>query len=169
MLAAVEVVESGAAAETELSADSMTRKRMIALIKPDVARCCLVPSSLSPFADALCVSQCLCASLSVCLNVCHCVSHCLSASLCASLMACVCLTVCPDSNENVVGEILNTLRLRGFQVLQLKTMQMTWEEAASFYSPAQHQRWFMDLVNFISSGVVIAMELEAEDALRLWR
>lgn len=49
----------------------------------------------------------------------------------------------------------------GFTILQLKTEQFDWEQAASFYAPSSQQPYFLSIANFISSGPMVLMEVVA--------
>ena len=72
----------------------------------------------------------------------------------------------PDSIEqgNMLP-IINMIENAGFKIIALKYKRMNKEEAESFYSIHSDKPFFNDLVSFITSGPVVAMQVEGEDAV----
>jgi nucleoside-diphosphate kinase len=67
------------------------------------------------------------------------------------------------------GEILARINKAGFQIVALKSMRLTKEEAGGFYAVHKARPFFGELTDFMSSGKIIAMVLEAEGAIIKWR
>ena len=67
--------------------------------------------------------------------------------------------------ENLTGPIINSMYNAGFIVKALKTIRMSKEQAESFYEVHQDKPFFKDLVEFMSSGPVIPVVLEKENAV----
>jgi nucleoside-diphosphate kinase len=67
------------------------------------------------------------------------------------------------------GEILSRIHNAGFKVLAIKSMRLTKEEAGGFYAVHRARPFFGELTDFMSSGKIIALVLEAEGAILKWR
>ena len=67
------------------------------------------------------------------------------------------------------GEILARIHKAGFKIVALKTMRLTKEEAGGFYAVHRERPFFGELTDFMSSGKIVAMVLEAEGAIAKWR
>jgi nucleoside-diphosphate kinase len=67
------------------------------------------------------------------------------------------------------GEILARIEKAGFRIVASKTMRLTKEEAGGFYAVHRERPFFGELTEFMSSGKIFAMVLEAEGAITKWR
>jgi nucleoside-diphosphate kinase len=67
------------------------------------------------------------------------------------------------------GEILGRIQKAGFKIVTIKTMRLTKEEAGGFYAVHKERPFFGELTDFMSSGKIVAMVLEAEGAIAKWR
>jgi len=67
------------------------------------------------------------------------------------------------------GEILARIHKAGFRIVAIKTMRLTREEAGGFYDVHRERRFFGELTEFMSSGKIFALVLEAEGAITKWR
>ena len=67
------------------------------------------------------------------------------------------------------GEILSRIHKAGFRIVAIKSMRLTKEEAGGFYAVHKERPFFGELTDFMSSGKIIAMVLEAEGAILKWR
>ena len=72
-------------------------------------------------------------------------------------------------NEHHVGEILATIEKAGFHIKAMKMVQMPAEKAEIFYEEHRGKPFFNDLVAFMSSGPVVAVMLEKENAVEEFR
>jgi nucleoside-diphosphate kinase len=76
----------------------------------------------------------------------------------------------PDALERgQQGEILARIHKAGFSIVAIKSMRLTKEEAGGFYAVHKERPFFGELTDFMSSGKIIAMVLEAEGAILKWR
>lgn len=76
----------------------------------------------------------------------------------------------PDAvSRGLQGEILSRIHKAGFKIVAIKTMRLTKEEAAGFYAVHRQRPFFGELTEFVSSGKIFAMVLEAEGAIAKWR
>lgn len=76
----------------------------------------------------------------------------------------------PDATaKHLTGRILQRIEEAGFQIRAMKTLRLTRAEAEGFYAVHRERPFFKSLTEFMSSGPVVAMVLEAPDAVRKWR
>ena len=76
----------------------------------------------------------------------------------------------PDAvKANQQGDILARIHKAGFAIVAIKSMRLTKEEAGGFYAVHKARPFFGELTDFMSSGKIIAMVLEAEGAILKWR
>ena len=76
----------------------------------------------------------------------------------------------PDAVEkNVVGPIVGRIEQEGFRIVGLRMAQLTRQEAEGFYAVHRERPFFGDLTAFMSSGPVVVMVLEADNAIKRWR
>jgi nucleoside-diphosphate kinase len=72
----------------------------------------------------------------------------------------------PDAvAKNVVGQILSRFEAAGLNVVALKMLQLTQEQAEGFYAEHSERPFFKDLVAFMTSGPVTVQVLEGEGAI----
>ncbi len=67
------------------------------------------------------------------------------------------------------GEILSRIYKAGFKIVAIKTMRLTKDEAGGFYAVHKERPFFGELTDFMSSGKIVALVLEAEGAIAKWR
>lgn len=70
---------------------------------------------------------------------------------------------------NLAGKILSRIDKSGLTILNLCMHQMTFDEASEFYAEHKGKPFYENLVQFISSGNVIGMELMGKNAVIEWR
>lgn len=76
----------------------------------------------------------------------------------------------PDAlSRGQQGEILARIHKAGFKIVALKSMRLTKEEAGGFYAVHKERPFFGELTDFMSSGKIIALVLEADGAIGKWR
>ena len=68
-----------------------------------------------------------------------------------------------------IGNILATVEKNGFKIVHMKMHTFTPKEAEIFYGEHKGKPFFADLVSYITSGPVIALVLEKENAVTDWR
>ena len=72
----------------------------------------------------------------------------------------------PDGvKRNLIGEIISRVEKKGFQITKIKMMTITNDLAEEHYSEHKDKPFFSDLVSFITSGPVIAMQVEGENVV----
>jgi len=73
----------------------------------------------------------------------------------------------PDAFEKgAVGKIIDRFLQEGFKLRALKMFKFTKEQAEGFYYVHRERPFFQELVEFMTSGPVVAMVLEGEDAIK---
>ena len=76
----------------------------------------------------------------------------------------------PDGvKRNLVGTIIGRIEAKGYRIVGLKQMVIPREMAERHYGEHQGKPFFDGLVGFITSGPVVAMVLEGENAIAGWR
>lgn len=72
----------------------------------------------------------------------------------------------PDAIEkNLIGKIIDRFETNGLRVAACKLVQLSEEEARQFYAVHKERPFYKDLTSFISSGPILAMVLEGENAI----
>ena len=72
----------------------------------------------------------------------------------------------PDAvAKNVIGKIIDRFESNGLRVAAIKKLQLTKEQAAKFYEVHKERPFFNDLVEFMTSGPVVVLVLEGENAV----
>jgi nucleoside-diphosphate kinase len=76
----------------------------------------------------------------------------------------------PDAvDKGQQGEILSRIQKAGFRIVAIKTMRLTKEEAGGFYAVHKERPFFGELTDFMSSGKIVALVLEADGSIKKWR
>jgi len=76
------------------------------------------------------------------------------------------IIVKPDAMEKgALGKILDRFIEEGFKIVGLKMFRFTPEKAGEFYYVHRERPFFQELVEFMSSGPVVAAVLEGENAI----
>jgi len=76
----------------------------------------------------------------------------------------------PDAvKRGLIGEIIARFERKGFRIKALKMKWLTREEAEKLYEVHRGKPFFEELVNFITSGPVVAMILEGPSAIEVVR
>ena len=76
----------------------------------------------------------------------------------------------PDAvKRGLTGDILSRIHAARFQVVAIKSVQLSRTEAEGFYAVHRERPFFKELVEFMSSGKSVVMALEAEGAIAKWR
>ncbi len=72
----------------------------------------------------------------------------------------------PDGvQRNLVGEIISRVESKGFSITKIKMMTISKELAEQHYGEHKDKPFFNDLVVFITSGPVVAMQIEGENVV----
>jgi nucleoside-diphosphate kinase len=68
-----------------------------------------------------------------------------------------------------LGGILDRILKEGFRILGLRMLHLSTSQAEGFYNVHRERPFFGDLTRFMTSGPVVVMVLEREDAISTWR
>jgi nucleoside-diphosphate kinase len=80
------------------------------------------------------------------------------------------ILVKPDAfARSLTGEIIARFERKGLRIVALRHMTVTRELAASHYAEHAEKPFFGELVQFITSGPIVAMVLEGLDAVKAAR
>ena len=72
----------------------------------------------------------------------------------------------PDAVErNLENEIKAFLEKRKLKILKIKKVKISKEEASEFYKVHQTKPFYNDLCNYLSSGPIVVMILEGDNAV----
>ena len=72
----------------------------------------------------------------------------------------------PDAvANNHIGEIISRFEKNGLQPVKIVMKQLSKAEAEGFYAEHKERPFFSDLVSFMTSGAVVVMVLEGQDAV----
>jgi len=76
------------------------------------------------------------------------------------------IAIKPDGvQRGLVGEIIRRFEAKGFQLVGLKLVQVTRELAEKHYAEHRERSFFPGLVEFITSGPVVAMVWEGKGVI----
>ena len=72
----------------------------------------------------------------------------------------------PDAvRKNAVGDIIEQFEKNGFQILSMKMLEISKHQAEQFYAVHASKSFFNSLTNFMSSGPIVVLALEKENAI----
>ncbi len=76
----------------------------------------------------------------------------------------------PDAvAKGVAGEILARIQKAGLNIIALKMVQLTEDQARGFYAVHKERPFYGELVAFMTSGPVVVSALEGDDAIARYR
>ena len=71
--------------------------------------------------------------------------------------------------RGLIGEVIKRLESNGIKIIGMKMLRMTKEQAERFYAVHKERPFFQSLTYFMTSGPVVVMVLEGEDAIAKYR
>lgn len=72
----------------------------------------------------------------------------------------------PDAvGKNAAGDILRMIEEKGFRILGMKMLEITKQQAEGFYAVHASRPFFDSLTTFMSSGPIVVLALEKENAI----
>ena len=72
----------------------------------------------------------------------------------------------PDGvKRNLIGEVISRVEGKGFKITKIKMMIISQDLAEEHYGEHKDKPFFSDLVSFITSGPVVAMQVEGENVV----
>ncbi|RLG81710.1 MAG: nucleoside-diphosphate kinase [Thermoprotei archaeon] len=76
----------------------------------------------------------------------------------------------PDGvRRGLVGEIIARFERKGFKIKALKMLKFTKELAEKFYHVHRGKEFFKSLIEFMTSGPVVALVIESDSAISVAR
>ena len=76
----------------------------------------------------------------------------------------------PDAvRQKNVGEILKRLESAGFKIIGIKMVHLTQDQAGAFYAVHKERPFYRSLIQFMSSGPIVPIALEGENAIERLR
>jgi len=73
----------------------------------------------------------------------------------------------PDGvKKGLIGEVIRRFEREGLRIVAMKMCQLTRGQAEGFYAIHRDRPFFNSLTTFMSSGPVVIMVVEGEDAIR---
>ncbi|MCF0072019.1 nucleoside-diphosphate kinase [Dyadobacter sp. CY261] len=76
----------------------------------------------------------------------------------------------PDAvQDGHSGSIIKMIEAAGFRIVSLKKTQLTPERAGEFYAVHKERPFYNDLCKYMSSGAIVPMILEKENAVADFR
>ena len=76
----------------------------------------------------------------------------------------------PDAVKNgYIGKILDQITSNGFKIVSMRYLQLTQADAEGFYAVHSERPFFGELVEFMSSGPIVAAILEKDNAVADFR
>lgn len=76
----------------------------------------------------------------------------------------------PDGvQKGLIGEIIKRFERRGLKVIGLKMLVMSEKQATQHYQEHVGKAFFSELVSFITSGPLVSMILEGNNAVKIVR
>ena len=72
----------------------------------------------------------------------------------------------PDAvKKNAVGDIIEQFEKNGFHILAMKMLEISQHQAEQFYAVHASRPFYHSLTQFMSSGPIVALALEKENAI----
>lgn len=76
----------------------------------------------------------------------------------------------PDAvSSKFTGKIIDMIEHKGFDIICMKKVHMTPEQGKAFYEVHKDRPFYAELYEFISSGPVVVMALQKDNAIKDWR
>ena len=72
----------------------------------------------------------------------------------------------PDAvRRNAIGDIIEQFEKNHFRILAIKMLEISKHQAEQFYAVHANKGFFTSLTDFMSSGPIVALALEKENAI----
>ena len=76
----------------------------------------------------------------------------------------------PDAAQrNLIGEIIRRIEQSGLRVAAGRFLQLSTSDAEGFYAVHRERPFFGSLVKYMTSGPVMVLALEGDNAIKRWR
>jgi len=71
--------------------------------------------------------------------------------------------------RGLIGEVIGRLEKSGLKIKALKMVQLSKAQALNFYQVHKERPFYQSLTTFMSSGPIVAMILEGDQAVQVYR
>ena len=71
--------------------------------------------------------------------------------------------------RDLIGEVIKRIESNGLKIKAMKLIRMTKTQAEGFYAVHRERPFFSSLTDFMTSGPVVVMILEGDNAIARWR
>ncbi|MBW2643499.1 MAG: nucleoside-diphosphate kinase [Deltaproteobacteria bacterium] len=71
--------------------------------------------------------------------------------------------------RGLIGDVIKRLESNGLKIITMKMLKLTKDQAESFYAVHKERPFFQSLTYFMTSGPIVVMVLEGEDAIARYR
>lgn len=71
--------------------------------------------------------------------------------------------------RGLIGEVIGRFEKNGLKIRAMKMLHLTLDQARAFYAVHQERPFYDSLTKFMSSGPIVAMILEGENAIQVNR
>jgi len=76
----------------------------------------------------------------------------------------------PDAvKKKLIGKLIQRIEEEEFKISKLKMLYLSKEEAEGFYIVHKEKSFYDSLTDFMSSGEIVVLILEGENAITRWR
>jgi nucleoside-diphosphate kinase len=76
----------------------------------------------------------------------------------------------PDGvRQKAIGEVIKRLETAGFRIVGMKMVHLSPDVAGAFYAVHKERPFYKSLIQFMSSGPIVPMVLEGENAIERLR
>jgi nucleoside-diphosphate kinase len=76
----------------------------------------------------------------------------------------------PDAvARQAAGDIIHMIESKGFRIIGAKMLHITKSQAEGFYAVHAGKPFFDSLTNFMSTGPILVLALEKDNAIKDWR
>ncbi len=71
--------------------------------------------------------------------------------------------------RGLIGEVIKRMESNGLKIITMKMLKLTKDQAENFYAVHKERPFFQSLTYFMTSGPIVVMVLEGEDAIARYR
>lgn len=76
----------------------------------------------------------------------------------------------PDAvARHLIGDIVKRIEASGLKIIGMRLLQLSRTEAETFYDVHKERPFYKSLCDYMTSGPVVVMALEGENAIKRWR
>lgn len=76
----------------------------------------------------------------------------------------------PDAvKKRIIGRIIQRIEDEGFRIVEMKLLRLSKDQAKNFYIIHKNKSFYESLTDFMSSGEIVVLVLEKENAINQWR